>query len=92
MSMTHQKIGTDWRRDEAHRGIVVLELLAAWSVGGDAPMSDEDADWLDEQVGMGMLERDSLPPDVFQRVMQIHESVEMTEQLMRRCDGSDQRP
>jgi hypothetical protein len=72
--MTHQKIGDD---------ILLLELLAAWSFGGDVPMSDEDTDWLDEQVGMGMLERDSLPPDVSQRVMQIHKSVNLTEQLIK---------
>lgn len=72
--MTHQKIGDD---------ILLLEILAAWSFGGDVPMSDEDADWLDEQVWMGMLECDSLPPDVSQRVMQIHKSVNLTEQLIK---------
>ncbi|WP_156053037.1 MULTISPECIES: hypothetical protein [unclassified Thiomonas] len=62
----------------------MLELLAAWSCGNDVPMSDEDADWLDEQIELGMLNREVLPPDVHQQVMQIYESVELTEQLIKK--------
>ncbi|CDW94988.1 hypothetical protein THICB2_590123 [Thiomonas sp. CB2] len=47
-------------------------------------MSDEDADWLDEQIELGMLNREVLPPDVHQQVMQIYESVELTEQLIKK--------
>ncbi len=72
-----QRPGTD-------RGVLMLEILSAWACGEDVPLDDEDMDWLDDQVALGMLESEFLPPDVFQRVMQIHESVELTEQLMRR--------
>jgi hypothetical protein len=79
MNILQNKITSD-----AARGVVLLEILAAWSFSGDVPMSDEDVDWLDEQVELGMLERDALPPDVHQQVLQIYKSVELTEQLIRR--------
>jgi hypothetical protein len=70
MNILQNKITSD-----AARGVVLLEILAAWSFSGDVPMSDEDVDWLDEQVELGMLERDALPPDVHQQVLQIYKSV-----------------
>ena len=65
-------------------GIGTLELLAAWSCCDDVAISDEDAEWIDDQIAAGMLEREFLPPEVFHRVMQIYESVDLTEQTMQR--------
>ncbi len=74
----------DLHAEKEDPGILTLELLVAWACCEDIPIDEEDLSWIDDQVAMGMLEREFLPPDVFQRVMQIYESVELTEQLMRR--------
>lgn len=79
MNTLQNKITSD-----AARGVALLELLAAWSFGGDVPICDEDTEWLDDQIEAGMLSREALPPDVHRRVVQIYESVTLTEQLMRR--------
>ncbi|MDE2255068.1 MAG: hypothetical protein KGL42_12530 [Betaproteobacteria bacterium] len=82
--MTQQKIRPARLGDEAHHSVALLEILAAWSYGNDIPISDEDADWLDDQIAIGMLDREALPPDVAQRVMQIHSSIELTERIIQR--------
>lgn len=74
----------DLRAEKEDPGILALELLAAWACREDVPINDEDVEWIGDQVALGTLERAILPPDVFQRAMQIYESVELTDQIMRR--------
>lgn len=66
------------------RGVLLLELLSCMAICEDTMLSDEDADWLDEQVERGMLGRESLPPDVLTHLEHLAQSVDATEHLMRR--------